>query len=156
MRNSIPFLCGILVLFFSTKVIAQPAEETLVQESIERFFLGMKNGDTTLMKNQLFLNCSLQTVGINKEGKSEIHSTEMGAFIQAIASKPLSQVYDERISSYDIKIDQSMAIAWTPYQFYLNENFLHCGVNAFLLIKVKEQWKIFSISDTRKNDDCEE
>jgi len=28
-----------------------------------------------------------------------------------------------------------MAIAWTPYTFYFNDQLSHCGVNVFSLIK---------------------
>ena len=48
-----------------------------------------------------------------------------------------------------------MANAWTPYQFWFNDQFSHCGVNSFQLIKVDNTWKIFFLVDTRRKD-CEE
>jgi hypothetical protein len=56
--------------------------------------------------------------------------------------------------SYDIKIDDNMAIAWTPYEFYITDKFSHCGVNVFTLIKTEQGWKIAGIIDTRRKEKC--
>jgi hypothetical protein len=62
---------------------------------------------------------------------------------------------DEQLLSYDIKIDGDMAIAWTPYKFYFNDKFSHCGVNIFTLIKREQRWKIMGITDTRRRQGCD-
>jgi hypothetical protein len=48
-----------------------------------------------------------------------------------------------------------MAAAWTPYRFYRNGEFSHCGVNSFQLVKMAEGWKIVYIIDTRRKEPCE-
>jgi hypothetical protein len=48
-----------------------------------------------------------------------------------------------------------MATAWTPYKFYLDKTFSHCGVNAFQLFKSENGWKIISILDTRRKEPCD-
>jgi SnoaL-like domain len=55
----------------------------------------------------------------------------------------------------EIKIDANMAMAWTPYKFYIGENFSHCGVNLFTLVKLEQDWKIVNIIDTRRRQGCE-
>jgi hypothetical protein len=47
-----------------------------------------------------------------------------------------------------------MATAWVPYKFYRGRQFSHCGVNAFTLIKLTSEWKIGSITDTRREEQC--
>ena len=63
--------------------------------------------------------------------------------------------YDEKIWSYDIRIDGLLATAWTDYTFYLGEKLLHCGVNAFQLFKSDEGWKVIHITDTRSREGCQ-
>jgi hypothetical protein len=49
-----------------------------------------------------------------------------------------------------------MATAWTPYNFYFNGKFSHCGVNNFVLVKQDNGWKIQYIIDTRRRQGCKE
>jgi len=64
-------------------------------------------------------------------------------------------VWDERIMSYEIKVDADMATAWTEYAFYAGEKFSHCGVNAFQFFKDDEKgWLITQIIDTRRKENC--
>jgi len=62
---------------------------------------------------------------------------------------------DERISFETIKIDGPLAIAWTPYKFYYEGKFSHCGVNSFQLVRVDNQWRIQYLIDTRRRQGCE-
>jgi hypothetical protein len=149
------FIITLFALIAPFKSTSQDLDVKKVTSSIESFFEGMKSGDTSLIRQQLYTSCELKTIGLNKDGDSDIHETDMESFINSIANKPETQLLDERISSYDIKIDQNMAIAWTPYRFYLNNNFSHCGVNVFSLIKDDGKWKIFAIMDTRQKNGCD-
>ena len=63
---------------------------------------------------------------------------------------PHKEQWDERIYDVKIQVDGPLATAWTPYKFYFGENFSHCGVNAFTLIKTDDGWKISGITDKRR------
>jgi hypothetical protein len=56
----------------------------------------------------------------------------------------------EKIVSYTIQVDGTMAVAWTPYEFYKNGILSHTGVNVFTLFKKDDSWKIIYIIDTRR------
>ncbi len=47
-----------------------------------------------------------------------------------------------------------MANVWAPYEFYLNNDFSHCGVNYFQLFFDGIQWKIIYLIDTRRKQGC--
>jgi hypothetical protein len=78
----------------------------------------------------------------------------MVAFAESVAKLPKGAA-DERIKFETVKVDGAMAIAWTPYQFYYNGNFSHCGVNMFQLIRMDGQWKINFLIDTRRKENCQ-
>ncbi|HKB42832.1 MAG TPA: hypothetical protein VKC90_00520 [Chitinophagaceae bacterium] len=78
---------------------------------------------------------------------------EIAEFIDFI-SKQSPGACDESISFETIKIDGPLSIAWTPYNFYYNRQFSHCGVNSFQLVRLKGQWKIQYIIDTRRKQRC--
>jgi hypothetical protein len=41
-----------------------------------------------------------------------------------------------------------LAMVWLPYDFYQNGQWSHCGVNAFILLRRPEGWRIASIAWT--------
>jgi hypothetical protein len=152
-------LFGIILLtglsFFNS--IPAPAQQQVeIQELIETFFEGMRLGDTSMISNTIADHVELKSIYTDsKSGETKLVDEEMDNFIKSISGKPDNVVYDERLLSFDIKIDGPMAIAWTPYRFYLNEKFSHCGVNLFTLAHYSVGWRIVSITDTRRRADCE-
>ena len=71
-------------------------------------------------------------------------------FYISIATIPKDVVVEEKILSYNIQVDGTMAHVWTPYEFYMNGKLSHYGVNAFTLFKENEKWKIIYVIDTRR------
>lgn len=141
---SIPF-------FLSLSSYGQSEKEN-VTKAIQQFFEGMRQGDSTLVRAVMAPQARLLTI-IEKDGIVSLQEVSVEKFIQAVGS-PHEEIWDERITAYDIKIDDRLASAWTPYQFYLGTNFSHCGVNAFQLYKSEEGWKIMEIADTRRKTGC--
>jgi hypothetical protein len=138
--------------YASLKNHEQRIEEKAVIKVIDDLFDAMRAGDSILLKRVFYINANLSTV-MEKDGKAEIRNEDLKTFIKAVGA-PHNQVYDERITSYEVKIDGKLATVWTDYNFYLGDKFSHCGVNAFQLVKTEEEWKIFQISDTRRKDNC--
>lgn len=133
------------------------SEEERVKLPVMQLFNGMRQSDTAMIRSAFHKNASLHSVIKNKKGETVFTSETLDNFIEIIG-KPHTEIYDERIEFETIKIDGNMAIAWTPYKFFVGEKFSHCGVNVFLLVKEGAGWKIQTITDTRRKDPghCEE
>lgn len=71
-------------------------------------------------------------------------------FCKSVAAIPKNLKIEERLLSYNIQIDGTMANVWTPYEFYINEKLSHIGVNSFTLLLENNSWKIVHIIDTRR------
>jgi hypothetical protein len=95
----------------------------------------------------------MQSVNKNRDGIVTIQSEPLDSFIYFVA-KTHSLVYDERITFDVIKVDNDLAIAWTPYKFYLGDKFSYCGVDSYQLVKIKGVWKIQYLIDTRRKENC--
>ncbi len=152
MRRIICVLC--FIFFFTGILSAQSEYETELKKVIKLFFKGLQNGDTISMKKTLVDNAILQTTFFNKEGESILKTEDFRKFLKSIASKKPDDVWEERLSSYNIQVDGNMANVWTPYEFYLNYDFSHCGVNSFQLFFDGEKWKIIYLIDTRRRLGC--
>jgi Putative lumazine-binding len=143
----IAILCTVLVN-------AQTDETANVKAAIDTFFEGFHKGDTTLMKTVMMDKFMTQTAFKNKDGKDVLRTDDSSKLIEAIGKRPVDQKWDERLKDYIIKVDGNMANAWTPYEFWFNGNFSHCGVNSFQLFHDNGQWKIIYLIDTRQREGC--
>jgi hypothetical protein len=129
-------------------------DEAQIKQTISNLFNGMRQSDTALLRAAFAPQAILQTVAKNREGKVVIESEPLDSFI-AFVAKPHNEIYDERISFDLIKIDGELAIAWTPYKFYVSDKFSHCGVDSYQLVKLNGAWKIQYLVDTRRRQGCE-
>jgi ketosteroid isomerase-like protein len=129
------------------------SDEAQIKAVIDQLFDGMRAADSTKIRAVVYPNSTLKTTFIDKKGNAQLHSESMEKFIKSVGSEHKG-VYNEKIWSYDIRVDGTLATAWTEYSFYLDEELLHCGVNAFELFKSGEGWKIIGITDTRRKDNC--
>ena len=147
-------LSFIVILIISQSVVAQQAKEDQIKEVISLFFKGLQSGDTLLIKQTINKDLKLQTTFKNKEGKSILRNEDVSKFLNSVASKNAKDIWEEKLLSYHIQIDGSMANVWTPYEFYLNNDFSHCGVNSFQLFFDGKKWSIIYLIDTRRRQDC--
>lgn len=150
MRFVFLFLFSILTI----GLFAQSTEEEAVIQIIETLFDGMRETDSVRIQKIVTADATLQSIFQTKKGERKRNTEVMKHFITSVGT-PHDHIYNEKIWSYDIKIDGLMASAWTEYSFFLDEKLLHCGVNNFQLFKSEEGWKIISITDTRRRNGCE-
>lgn len=146
------FFILLTVIICGRTVEAQTAEDS-VKAVINNLFSGMKHADAALLKSCFADSMVLQTISRDKEGKLVVKNEDPAGFIDFV-SKQKPGAADERISFETIKIDGPLAIVWTPYSFYFNGQFSHCGVNSFQVIRFSTGWKIQYLVDTRRRQGC--
>ena len=143
----------VLTISLSNAAFSQ-ADEAAVKQTITNMFDGMRKSDTALLRSAFAPQAIMQTISKSRDGKTLVRTEPVDSFIHFVG-KPHTEVYDERLVFETVKVDGDLAIAWTPYKFYLGEKFLHCGVNSFQLVKWNGEWKIQYIIDTRRRQGCD-
>ncbi|MFI5133895.1 MAG: nuclear transport factor 2 family protein [Chitinophagales bacterium] len=146
------FLISLTAIILTITGNAQTAEDS-VKAAIDKMFDGMKNSDVAALKTCFGDSAAFQTVSSSKEGKLVVRNESVSDFIESIGKLPKGAA-DERITYGTVKVDGPLAIAWTPYNFYYNGQFSHCGVNSFQLVRFADGWKIQYIIDTRRRQGC--
>jgi hypothetical protein len=146
------FLIVLTTVVMSRPTHAQSSEDS-VKATINTLFAGMKNADAVLLKSAFGDSAILQTITRTKEGKTVVKNESVDEFAEFVSQLKKDSA-DERIVFETIKIDGPLAIAWTPYQFYHNGMFSHCGVNSFQLVRFDGVWKIQYLIDTRRRQGC--
>lgn len=135
-----------------TTARSQPTEDS-VKNVVNNLFAGMKQSNKAMLLNCFADSAVLQTIAHTRDGKLVVKNESIHNFASSVGNAVPGSL-DERISFNMIKIDGDLASVWTPYSFYYNNNFSHCGVNSFQLVRTAEGWKIQYIIDTRRKDQC--
>lgn len=146
-------IISILCSLFSLTVFAQTSEEE-VRKTIDQMFDGMRKGDSTMVSEVFAKDAKMQSVFFDQNGDTQVRTGSLDNFLKAIGT-PHDKMWDERISFEGISIDGPLASVWTPYQFFLGDDFSHCGYNSFQMAKIEGKWKIIYIVDTRRGSDCQ-
>ncbi|RMD88154.1 MAG: DUF4440 domain-containing protein [Alphaproteobacteria bacterium] len=125
-----------------------------VRATIEAFFDAMSAHDADAMAALLVEGGVAATVREHGDGDAETQ-----ARIIPLAELPRifagnTDAIRERIWDAEIRIDDSIATVWAPYDFHLNGDFDHCGFDAFQLLKLDGRWRIVSIVWTSRTQDC--
>lgn len=61
----------------------------------------------------------------------------------------------ERYWDEQLLISDHLAVFWAPYDFHIDGEFSHCGIDVLNLIKVDGQWKISHAMWTIQRPNCE-
>lgn len=142
------------MISFVASISAQNSSAKEVEQTIRNFFDAFHKQDSSRLKSMVTKDIVLQSIGKSKNGETILNTSDFDEFAKSIASIPEENIFEEKLLGFSIQIDGDMANAWTPYEFWYNGNFSHCGVNSFQLIKQGNEWKIFFLVDTRRKDNC--
>jgi hypothetical protein len=145
----------IAFLGFIGTTFAQSEDEKAVKAVVIQLFEGMQKHDSTMIRACFHPSARMQSIGTNRKNNIIELTTEntIDGFVKSIGSLPATTQIEERVLSYEIRIDAQMATVWTPYELYVNEKKIHCGVDAFQFYKTDSGWKILTIADTRRKCD---
>ncbi len=132
---------------------SQAAEDS-VKTVINNLFTAMKTGDSALLVSCFANKGILQTIAKSKEGNISVKDESIREFSLSVSNQPKGSL-DEQIAFDLIRVDGPLAIVWAPYHFYYNGKFSHCGVNSFQLVRIKNEWKIQYLIDTRRKTGCQ-
>ncbi len=141
------FVCGFTICSF-----AQSSVDS-VKKVINTLFTAMKTSDGVLLATCFSDSAIMQTIAKDRTGGALIRNEIIVDFINQVAGLPKGAA-DERIKYDVVKVDGPLAIVWTPYQFYYNGQFSHCGANSFQLVRLNGAWKIQYLIDTRRKEGC--
>lgn len=125
------------------------AQENNIKKTIQTFFDGLHARDTLVMQSVCYKNLILESITEHRgQGKLDFETAD--GYYKQVANIPADVKIEERLLSYKIQVDGTLAHVWTPYEFYANGKLSHSGVNSFVLFNDQGLWKIIYIIDTRR------
>lgn len=145
---------SIIILFLTLSTSASAQEETKdVLAVVHEFFDSIEKRDS-IMFNGVFL--SKAHMYIARPAGDSIQYISRPAVGRSFF-KP-GTTYKETMRNKGVKVEvhENIAMAWVPYDFYLNNSFSHCGIDAFTFMKTKQGWKIALIAYTVEKEGCKD
>lgn len=128
-------------------------QESAVRAVVDRMFQAMYDRDTAALRTCFIPAANLLTYAYDSRGNPRAKGETVADFQRGVALIGEADL-EERLTGWHCLIDKGIATVWTPYEFYFEGAFSHCGVNSFELIEVQGDWKISQLTDTRRKGDC--
>jgi hypothetical protein len=120
---------------------SQTKDEDQIKAVILKTFSAMKSVDSVALKSCFTSNAMLHISQVKPEGNT-LREVPAAKFIHNVMTRKPGDM-DERVLSWGpILIDQEIATAWVPYEFYFNGKFTHKGVDVFIFVKSGDEFKI--------------
>ena len=141
----------LLFLFIPLVFYGQDIQKEKLKTVVKTFFEGFHNKDSLLIASVIDRSFDLNSTSF-KEDNGVLRNINRDNFIRTVITRPNSPVWEEKLLSFNIKIDGPLANVWVDYEFWLDDKLSHCGVNSIHLLKKKSGWKIFNITDSRRID----
>jgi hypothetical protein len=125
------------------------ADRDAVLKAVQTFFDTMTAKDVDGARNILMPQGRFHAVRMRDNNLRSFSNEEY--FAQLQSSK---QAMQERMWNPEVRVHGLIATVWTPYDFWIDGKFSHCGIDAFDLVKTDKGWKIAGGSYTLE-DKCE-
>lgn len=113
-------------------------EHDAVMVVVDQFFEALNTGNQALMASISIDGSHNYSIRERADRTFELRSRQQ----DNSDTTPNAAKYTERYWDEIVLVNDLMAVFWAPYDFYIDEEFSHCGVDVFDLIKLDGQWKL--------------
>ena len=126
-------------------------EYAAVKLVIDNFFESINTGNGELLASLNVEGAQIFNIREDTEGEYEFVERSWFSAENFNSDTQLTERYwDEELLMSDV-----LAVFWAPYDFYIDGEFSHCGIDVLNLIKIDDGWKIGHAMWTIQRPDCE-
>jgi hypothetical protein len=153
MSRSLLVVTSFAILASATPLSAQTSGATRdsVVAAVNEFFRAMTTRDTTAT-NRVQLADGV-SFAVRVQGDSfTISRRGNEGWVRQLAT--MRDTLVERMWNPVVQVHGPIATVWAPYDIHRNRQFVHCGVDAFTLLRTPTGWKIASVAYTAEPTGC--
>lgn len=123
----------------------QIEDRTVVLQTVRELLDALGSGNLVRLE-ALHLPQAI-TISIGSGGEAAYPSIRtLSEVIESIGSVTVPML--ERIWDPEVRVEGDIAMVWSPYDFYIDGSFSHCGHDTFQLVRVQESWRIAALAYT--------
>jgi hypothetical protein len=153
MRFVPAFGISILILLstFPGSALAQVDEEEVVRQAAETFLLALSAADAETMDALLAPGAAIYSLRQGEEG-AVLGVRDRESFLSGFTGN--ESRFRERMWDPTVLVQDGVAMVWTPYDFWMEGEFSHCGIDIFTFLKANDGWKVTSITYNVAREGC--
>lgn len=129
---------------------AQGARDSVIA-TVNEFFRAMTANDVQATRRVMLPDGQYYATRQDAD-TVQVHRITNEAYFQRVAASRDTMV--ERIWNPTVLVHGAIATVWAPYDIHRNGQFVHCGVDAFSLVRTSRGWQIASIVFTMEPTGC--
>lgn len=129
-------------------------EETAALMAVQQFFETMTAKDSRGARAVLDPEGDFVSVRWNDDGERVVRRTSNEVYLAGLEGD--AEAFLERMWASEVRVHGPIAVVWTPYDFHVNGEFSHCGVDAFQLLLTEGGWMITGGTYTVERTGCPE
>ena len=141
-----------VALSYSIISFSQSDDRALILEPVQKFFDSIEFRDRQLLESILVPNSLNISARELDDGEAQFNVMSYDEVVTAL-TRP-GRNAKERSWDETVLIQGNIAVVWTPYDFHVDGEFSHCGIDSFQLIKQDGQWLISNSSWTLETENC--
>ena len=128
-------------------------EEEAILRTVDSFLLAVGNHDTDAMKDLIVPE---GTAFLQRRTKTETKPVARRANSEFLKPQPGADPFIERYWSPVVQVRGDIAMVWAPYELRDNGQVVHCGIDAFDMVKLDGKWRVGNLLSTMEPDACAE
>ena len=129
----------------------QEDDKAAVLATVQAFFDTMASRDVEGARRVLMPEGRFYSTR-DQDGRTVVRASAVEDYLKTLAGR--KQDNRERIWSPDVRVHGPIASVWTPYDFWVDRKFSHCGLDVFDLVKTAEGWRIAGLTYTVERTGC--
>lgn len=115
------------------------------------FMDALSRRDTHRLESMMAPHARLFSIREGEEG-AEYRVRTREEFLDGLAED--GPRFVERIWEPVVELKGRIGMVWAPYDFHVDGEFTHCGIDVLAFLKMDEGWKVTSITYNMERDDC--
>lgn len=133
----------------SARHMPTDADREAVLATVQAIFDALAEGDGATLRRVMHPQVLMHSVERSADGARTVSTSTLDELVARVEGS--DAVLTERMFDPEVRISGDLAMVWTPYDFYVEDQLSHCGADGLLLARdaQTEAWQIVSLSWTR-------
>ena len=123
------------------------ADRSAILGTVQALFDALASGDGQALRDIMHPNVLMHSVERSADGARSGSTSTLEQLVARVEGS--ESVLTERMWDPEVRVSGDLAMVWTPYDFYVGDDFSHCGADAFVLARDGESWTVVALSWTR-------
>ncbi len=123
-------------------------DRAAILATVQALFDALATGDGEILREIMHPDVLMHSVERAADGTRSSSASTRDELIARLEGSEAALI--ERMFDPEVRISGDLAMVWTPYDFYIGNDFSHCGADALLLTRDgDDSWTIIALSWTR-------